>query len=232
MSKQRSSKASTSGQKPRKSGGKAIVIILGGVIAAAALAFVLGGGDEPVPAAATGSLEDMAARHVRGAANATVTLIEFGDFQCPACAAYHPVLKALLERFPDDLELQFHHFPLVSIHPNALPAGVAAEAAAEQGRFWEMNDMLFENQNAWAFLPNPDPVFVEYARALALDIDRFESDLRSDELQTRVLADGRMANQMGLGGTPSFFVNGRQLLALPSSLAEFERIITDAIPNP
>ena len=232
MSKQRSSNTSTAGRKRPKSGGKPIVIILGGVLVAAALAFVLGGNDEPAPAVASGSLEDAAARHVRGAPNATVTLVEFGDFQCPACAAYHPVLKALLERFPEDLELQFHHFPLVSIHPNAIPAGVAAEAAAAQGRFWEMNDMLFENQNAWAFLPDPEPAFVEYARALALDVDQFERDLRSDELQALVLADGRMANQMGLGGTPSFFVNGRQLVALPSSLAEFERIITDAIPNP
>ncbi len=105
-----------------------MAIVVGGVVIAAVLAVVLvqSGAEEPVAVSAA-SLEDAAARHVRGADAATVTLVEFGDFQCPTCGAYHPVLKALLERFPDDLEIEFHHFPLVSIHPNAMPAAIGGD---------------------------------------------------------------------------------------------------------
>ena len=98
-----------------------------------------GGAEEP-GAAAMGSTDLMSAdaNHIRGSESASVTLIEFGDFQCPACGAFHPVLKELLARFPDDLKLEFHHMPLVSIHPNAMAGARAAEAAGMQGKFWEM----------------------------------------------------------------------------------------------
>lgn len=230
--KKRSSKSSPSPKSPRKSTGKPLAIVLGGVVVAVILAVVLGqGGTEESAAVPAGSLADMPANHVRGAASASVTLAEFGDFQCPTCAAFHPVLQALLERFPDDLQIEFHHMPLVSIHPNAMPGALAAEAAGMQGKFWEMNDLLFENQSAWSTLRNPEAAFVAYAERLALDVDQFERDMRSDEVEARVLADARRATELGLMGTPSFFVNGRQI-PLPSSYGDFERLIYDAIQTP
>lgn len=227
MAKKKSSTSSSSG----KSFGKPLAIIVGGLAIAAVVAFQLGPGDaEESVLVSVDSLADAPAMHVRGAESAAVTLIEFGDYQCPTCGAFHPVLGALLERFPEDLKIEFHHMPLVSIHPNAMPASVAAEAAGVQGRFWEMNDLLFENQSAWSALPNPAPAFVAFAQSLGLDIDQFERDSRSEEVQGRVLADARLANNLGLPGTPSFFVNDVQI-PLPSSLAEFERIIFDTVQN-
>ncbi len=231
MAKKKSATSSPQKKTASKSTGKPLAIVIGGVAIAAILAILLtqGGAEESVLVSAD-SMADASATHVRGPETATVTLVEFGDFQCPTCAAFHPVLKDLLERFPEDLKIEFHHMPLVSIHPNAMPASVAAEAAGMQGQFWEMNDLLFENQSSWSPLPNPAPAYVAYAQSLGMDIDQFERDSRSEEVQGRVLADARLANNLGLQGTPSFFVNDVQI-PLPSSLAEFERIIFDAVEN-
>ena len=170
------------------------------------------------------------ANHIRGSESASVTLIEFGDFQCPACGAFHPVLKELLARFPDDLKLEFHHMPLVSIHPNAMAGARAAEAAGMQGKFWEMNDLLFQNQPAWSTLANPDSAFTAYAEALALDSDQFASDMRSTQAQDRILADARLSTELELQGTPSFFINDEPI-PIPPNYQEFERIIYDAIQS-
>src|SRR5262245_57057365 len=104
----------------------------------------------------------------RGPEDAKVTLVEFGDYQCPSCAAYHPFVKEILNRYPKQVRLEFHHFPLITIHPNSMAAAKAAEAAGEQGHYWEMHDALFEYQAQWADSPDPKPIFAAIANRIGI----------------------------------------------------------------
>ncbi len=140
--------------------------------------------------------------HLRGPAEAPVTLVEYGDFECPYCGRAAPVVEELLARFPDQLRFVFRHLPLVDVHPNAALAAQAAEAAGAQGRFWEMHDLLFNNQDE---LDQHD--LSRHAADLGLDVATFESDLRSGRFGPRVAQDVNSAEEAGVAGTPSFFIN-------------------------
>ncbi|MGD8863750.1 MAG: thioredoxin domain-containing protein [Myxococcales bacterium] len=156
--------------------------------------------------------------HVRGAPMAPVTLVEFSDFQCPFCGAAFPELERIVRQFEGKVKLVFKHFPLGS-HPRAIPAARAAEAAGKQGRFWEMHDMLFRNQRQLE-----DADLLRYAEALGLDMEKFQADMASPEVQARVEADRAEGEKAGVDGTPSIFVNGRRfqepLKALEPYLSE------------
>ena len=155
---------------------------------------------------------------VRGAADARVTLVEYGDYQCPTCGIYHPITMELLNRYPGKFKLEFHHFPLVQMHSNAMAAAKAAESAGEQGKFWEMHDLLFENQQAWGDLrhpnPNPEAVFLQFALQLGLDSNKFLQSMRSPATEERVLADVRKGSPI-VRGTPTFILDGQVLPNLP-----------------
>lgn len=151
--------------------------------------------------------------HVEGNRDAKVLLIEYGDFQCPSCAAVHPNVKVLLEDYGDDIAFVFRHFPLTNIHPNAKAASGAAEAAGLQGKFWEMYDKIFDNQSAWS---NADStrrtdVFTQYARELDLDIEQFTADLTSNNVSRKISFDIALAKRENVSATPSFFLNGEKL---------------------
>jgi Na+:H+ antiporter, NhaA family len=141
--------------------------------------------------------------HLRGAAHAPVTLVEYGDFQCPYCGEAYPVVKQLLERFGDRLRFVFRHMPLADLHPRAPAAALAAEAAGAQGRFWEMHDRLFEHQ-----LELGDDDLRGHAEAIDLDVERFQSDLADAALAARVEVDLQSGARSGVPSTPRFFVNG------------------------
>ncbi len=143
--------------------------------------------------------------HIRGSAKALVTLVEYGDFECPFCSRAEPAVRAIVWGFGDDLRYVFRHLPLADVHPNAQLAGEAAEAAGAQGKFWEMHDLLFAHQDA--LLPTD---LVRYAGELELDVDRFTDELRRRVYAARVAEDIDSADQSGVTGTPSFFVNGRR----------------------
>jgi Na+/H+ antiporter NhaA len=143
--------------------------------------------------------------HMRGPAEAPVTLVEFGDFQCPYCGHAEPVIRQLLAIFGAELRFVFRHLPLVDVHENAQLAAEAAEAAHVQGRFWEMHDVLFAHQGA---LGADD--LLRYAAELGLDTDRFSEDLRTRRHATRVTRDVDSADRSGVVGTPTFFINGRR----------------------
>jgi Na+/H+ antiporter NhaA len=145
---------------------------------------------------------DLAVDHVRGAREAPVTLVEYGDFECPYCRAAAPTIEELLERYPGRLRFVFRHLPLVDVHPNAALAAEAAEAAGAQGRFWEMHDTLYRNQDALGVSD-----LIGYARNLGLDADAFEADLRSGRFSRRVARDVSGAELSGVAGTPTFFIN-------------------------
>jgi protein-disulfide isomerase len=140
-----------------------------------------------------------------GKKTALVTIVEFGDFECPFCGIAEPVVRELVGEFGDELRFVFRHLPLSDVHPHAQLAAEAAEAAGAQGAFWPMHDLLFEHQNA---LEPQD--LVRYAEELGLDGDRFRDDLRRRAYAPRVAEDVDDADASGASGTPTFFVNGRR----------------------
>jgi protein-disulfide isomerase len=141
--------------------------------------------------------------HVRGPASAEVTLVEYGDFECPYTRRARPVVRRLGQDFGARLRLVFRNFPLTRIHPHAQAAAEAAEAAASQGRYWEMHDLLFDNQR---HLEDED--LRRYAQRLDLDAERFDRDLAQHAHSRRVREDLRGGRKGGVRGTPTFFVNG------------------------
>lgn len=148
--------------------------------------------------------------HSLGPANAPVHLEEFGDFECPPCAAFHPVLKQMKEEFGDRLRVTFREFPL-AMHQHAVPAASAAEAAAMQGKFWEMHALIFEHQNDWKNEFDVRPIFEGYAKRIGLDVERYKRDVTSDRVEQRIFLDGKRARSMGVNSTPTVFINGREV---------------------
>ncbi len=148
--------------------------------------------------------------NVKGSENASVTLTEYSDFQCPACAAFQPVVNDILSEFPDALKLEYKHFPL-PIHALAEPAARAAEAAGQQDAFFAYHDLLFKNQTEWSNNPNPSALFFKYAADLELDVDLFKRHFNSSILRDRVKEDFTEARGLGLTGTPTFFLNGERM---------------------
>ena len=168
----------------------------------------------------------------KGTQEAKVVLVEYSDFQCPACGSYFPLVKRLNQEFAERLQFAYRHFPLRQIHTNAELAARAAEAAGRQGKFWEMHDMLFENQNSWSSQRSAKDTFLSYAQSLQLDIGRFEGDLNSEEVKEKVENDYQSGIQSGVNATPTFFLNG-QKIQNPRSYDEFRNIIEQAVnPNP
>jgi Na+/H+ antiporter NhaA len=143
--------------------------------------------------------------HVRGPDDAPVTLVEYADFECPYCGQAEPVVRELLAQFGGDLRYVFRHLPLVDVHEHAQLAAEAAEAAGAQGRFWEMHDLLFAHQDALTLQD-----LERYARELGLDVERFAERLRTRKYAPRIARDVDSADQSGVAGTPSFFINGRR----------------------
>jgi protein-disulfide isomerase len=154
----------------------------------------------PVPDLTIGV--DPARDHVRGAIGAPITLVEYGDFECPWCRRAAPHIRDILQQFDGQVRFVFRNLPLTDVHPNAALAAVAAEAAGAQGAFWEMHDLLFEHQDA---LQPAD--LIAYADQLGLDHARFEADLRSDRLAAKVTQDVNTAEESGVAGTPTYFIN-------------------------
>lgn len=167
--------------------------------------------------------------HAVGAGNEGVTLIEYGDLQCPACKSYYPIVKQIKEEFGDKITFQFRHFPLNQIHPHAYQAARAAEAAGNQGKFFEMHDMLYENQDSWSGLSDVTSVFESYAQQLGLDMEKFKSDVVSAEVGAAIDADVKEGNKAGANSTPTFVINGQKIEKNPQSLEEFKQLINDKI---
>jgi protein-disulfide isomerase len=169
-----------------------------------------GGGPRVTPASQTGPVPAADNAHVRGPANAKITMEEYGDYQCPSCGVLYPELKKLEQEYGSQMRFVFRHFPLQA-HKYALLAAHAAEAASQQGRFWEMHDMIYTNQANWANSSDARPIFIEYARNLGLDVDRFTRDLDDPAIAARVQADYQRGVAVHVEGTPTLFLNGRQL---------------------
>lgn len=163
-------------------------------------------------------------KNATGSVEAKVKIVEFGDFQCPACGTAHPIVKQILENNRDRTYFVFRNFPL-SIHVNARDAARAAEAASEQGKFWEMHDMLYENQTEWSALGDPKDKFREYAQKIGLDITKYDQDF--DKFLDRINNDLSLGEKAGVDSTPTFFINN---VRYPGVIAaeKFQQLIDEA----
>jgi len=150
--------------------------------------------------------------HVKGNADASVTLTEYSDFQCPACGQFYPYVKDVLDKHGDSIRFEYKHFPLITLHQFALPAARASEAAGQQGEFFAMHDMLFENQTTWSQAKSPDAYFIKYAEELGLDVSLFKKHLSSSVIEDSIKKSFSEAQALGLTGTPSFYLNGEKMV--------------------
>lgn len=149
--------------------------------------------------------------HIKGSADASVKIVEYSDFQCPACAAFQPIVAEVVDTFGDQISFEYRHFPLSALHPYAEQAARAAEAAGQQGKFFEFHDKLFAEQDSWSAGAAPTTFFLRYAGELGLDVDKFRKHLRSSQLRDEVRADAALAREAGVTGTPTFFLNGEKM---------------------
>ncbi|OGL30420.1 hypothetical protein A3F37_00910 [Candidatus Saccharibacteria bacterium RIFCSPHIGHO2_12_FULL_41_12] len=168
--------------------------------------------------------------HKVGNLSSKVTLTEYGDFQCPACKSYYPIVKQIKETNKDKIVFEFKHFPLVQIHPNSFVAARAAEAAGKQGKFFEYHDLLYENQDSWAQEQSPTPIFEEFAKQLGLNVDQFKKDVASEQISSIINANAKDAQTVGANSTPTFFINGKKITS-PKSVEEFQKVIDEALAS-
>jgi len=166
---------------------------------------------------------------VKGNTQGTAILVEYSDFQCPACGGYYPLIKKLVEEFDGQVKFIYRHFPLPQ-HQQAKLAAYAAEAAGKQGKFWEMHDLIFDGQEDWAGNRGAQEILNKYAESLGLDMGKFNQDSSSDEVKEKVNSDYRSGLNSGVNSTPTFFLNGKQLQN-PRSYEEFQKVILNAISN-
>jgi protein-disulfide isomerase len=169
----------------------------------------------------------------KGPKDAKVTLIEYADFQCPACANYYPLIKNVLAAYSDKVLFVYREFPLYTIHPNAGISAQAAEAAGLQGKFWEMYDLLYTKQQEWSITATNRVVqdnFDVYAKSLGLDLDKFHQDINSDQVLKKIKRDVDGGTAAAVGQTPTFYVNLKQIQN-PSSESELKSILDAALAS-
>ncbi len=153
------------------------------------------------------------ADHTFGNVESKVVLLEYGDFQCPSCGGAHAQIKAITEEYEDRIVFVFRNFPLTTIHPNARAASAAAEAAGLQGKYWDMHNLLFENQSAWSSLAATErtDTFAQYATTLGLNKDTFLTDIAGSPINKKISFDQALGKKAGVDATPSFFLNGEKI---------------------
>lgn len=179
--------------------------------------------------------------HIYGNEQSTVTLVEYGDFECPACYGFFPLVKQIKEEYKDRLRFEFRNFPLVQVHQHALAAHRAAEAASKQGKFWEMHDILYQRQEDWNGPSQTDPtgipigqaitMFEGYAKELGLNVDQFKSDVEATDTLGIINADLARGGNEKVNATPTFFLNGKKIEDSNSidTIDEFRKLIDDAL---
>lgn len=168
-------------------------------------------------------------KHDTGKQDAAVTLVEYSDFQCPACAAYFPVVEQVAEKYKDRISFEYRHYPLTTIHRNAFAAARASEAAGKQDKFWEMYRLLFANQSSWAESSGALSTFEGYAKQLDLDLARFKTDFASGETNEAINANIKEFNNLGLSkSTPTFLLNGKKITP-DNTVEEFSKLIDEQL---
>jgi protein-disulfide isomerase len=161
--------------------------------------------------------------------SATVTLVEFGDYECPACSVYSPMIKQLLTEFSGKITYVFRNYPLPQ-HKNAPLSSYTVEAAGLQGKYWQMHEKLFATQSEWSKLSDPKDTFMAYARELGVDITKFNTDLESTYIKDLVQNDVADGNAIALTETPTFYLNDLKI-TVSGSYEEFRNLVRLVIPN-
>lgn len=167
--------------------------------------------------------------HIEGQGSTGVKLVEYGDFECPYCEEYYPIVKQVVAQYNKQIYFQFRNLPLTQIHPNAFAGARAAEAASLQGKFWQMHDTLYDNQSEWVSSSNPQTFFDQYASSLGLNVTQFNSDFSSTKVDNTIDADLNAFSKTGLPeATPTFILDGQHVTPDPT-VASFSQYINNAI---
>jgi protein-disulfide isomerase len=177
--------------------------------------------------------------HVEGLGQDHVTLVEYGDYQCPYCGEYYPTIKQVQAEYNTQITFQFRNFPLTSLHPNAFAGARAAEAAGLQNKYWQMHDLLYDqnveyynsNQqaNTWIGASDPSGFFDSYAKQLGLNVQKFESDYSSSEVNNLINADMAAGNKLKINATPTFILDGKVLTNPSNTVSAFQSLINAEI---
>lgn len=197
----------------------AVVVVIGIIFGATLI-----GGDDKVTVGAESN-------NWYGKEEGIITVTEYADFQCPACASFFPFISQVKEQFKNQIRFEFKHFPLVQIHPNATSAHRAAQAAANQGKFWEMHDLLYSRQQTWSNVTSPAPVFENYAREIGLDMDKYSIDVAAGDTLAVINTDIDAGKQLNVNATPTFFIEGKKIedTSIIASVEQFSEVIKKAI---
>jgi protein-disulfide isomerase len=187
----------------------------------------------------SGSSSAKPTNHVEGEGKDGVTLVEYGDFECPYCGEAYQVVTQVEQEYNQQITFQFRNFPLTTIHPNAFAGARAAEAASLQGKFWQMHDLLYaqnveyydsnETYNTWVGASNPLPDFDSYAKELGLNVAKFNQAYSSNQVNDSISADMTAGNKLGITGTPTFYVDGKQIQLTSYTVQAFQKYINAAI---
>ena len=196
----------------------AIVIIFAGIV------IVSGNSNNKKSGGSAGTLT----QHIEGQGKTGVTLVEYGDYQCPFCGQYFPIVKQVQAEFNQQIFFQFRNYPLVSVHQNAFAGARAAEAAGLQKKFWEMHDALYETQTQWSAASDPTSFFTQYAQQLGLNVTQFKTDYASTKVNDLINADLAEGNKLNITGTPTFFLDGKQV-NVSETASSFENLINAEI---
>ena len=177
----------------------------------------------PAPAVSQLTAPISSSDHIMGTSTPILTIVEYGDYQCPACASFDPIVRKIMEEYGDKIQLVSRNFPLEQ-HKNATSSASSAESAGKQGKFFEMQEKLYSGQLDWANETNPSEIFKKYAEELNLDINRFLADINLPEVTNKIASDLQSGKDSGVNSTPSFFLNGKKV-SMPLNYEEFKKIV-------
>ena len=203
-------------------------VALIGVIIALGAVFALSGGKGGVDTgefAYNGSITDIQEHDISTGDGSVATIIEYADFQCPACAGEYPILQQVKETYGEGVKIIFRHYPIISAHPQAMSAHRAAEAANRQGQFWGMHDRLFAYQQQWSGRTDAATIFRGYAEEMGLDMAQYDEDLNSDSVYSKINSDLTFGQDNEIASTPTLFLDGEKLSSVPRSLEEWQGLI-------
>ena len=207
-----------------------VVVLLG---ASALIFFAVNSGSDTAEDGGDTSIPQVTDDWVKWNQDSPVVLLEYSDFQCPACKSYFPLINAVGEEYGDRVAFVYRHYPISQIHFNANGAARAAEAAGIQGKFWEMHDRLFQTQDLWASMSPSDAaaVFAGYAKNIeGVNLDQYLADFESDEVKDRVAEDYTNAVKAGVNSTPTFYLNGARIKN-PATIEGFRALLDEALLN-
>lgn len=198
------------------------------VIVVAFVGIIMSSGNKTT--STTNTKSNQATSHILGLGKSGITLVEYADYQCTYCEDYYPILKQVQQKYNDQIFFQFRNFPLVNAHANAFSAARAAEAAALQNKFWEMHDALYAsgNWNVWTVSSDPSSIYELYASQIGLNLAQFKTDFASSKVNDLINADMAAGTKLGLGGTPTYYLDGK-LVTMAPTVAAFEKVIDAAI---